>query len=322
MKKIIITSLIETFAEEYLKELNALNPTHNLEVFRDNCPNLSSEEKAYINNILTNFNKCVLCKPSEFNNMNSSFPLVNVDLKKGIQYDNKTMPLYKHIGTSMCYDDVQSKIYPKYAKKLGIRACVYCNVQYAVSAKKGLTNRGKAHRTTYTLDHYMAKSDYPYLSVSFFNLFPCCASCNQTKSTKLPIWCLYGEMPGVIINPYKFSLENASLTTYLLTKDIEAIKIEFNESGLTTPTANEYDEYFHIRKIYENFKEEVEELIWKSQIYNKSWHDAFMASLPYDRLNANDINRFIIGNYDKEDDIHRRPLAKLIQEIAKQLHFI
>lgn len=35
-----------------------------------------------------------------------------------------------------------------------------------------------------------------------------------------------------------------------------------------------------------------------------------------------DFNRFLLGNYDSPEDIHRRPLAKLIQDIARQLDII
>ena len=35
-----------------------------------------------------------------------------------------------------------------------------------------------------------------------------------------------------------------------------------------------------------------------------------------------DWNRFVLGNYDREEDIHKRPLAKLVQDVAKQLGVI
>ena len=39
-------------------------------------------------------------------------------------------------------------------------------------------------------------------------------------------------------------------------------------------------------------------------------------------LKPHDVNRFIIGNYDREEDMLKRPLAKLIQDVAKQLELI
>jgi len=39
-------------------------------------------------------------------------------------------------------------------------------------------------------------------------------------------------------------------------------------------------------------------------------------------LKQSDVNRFILGTYDKPEDIHKRPLAKLTQDVAKQLGII
>lgn len=39
-------------------------------------------------------------------------------------------------------------------------------------------------------------------------------------------------------------------------------------------------------------------------------------------LKPYDVNRFVIGNYDREEDIQKRPLTKLIQNVAKQLGII
>ena len=35
-----------------------------------------------------------------------------------------------------------------------------------------------------------------------------------------------------------------------------------------------------------------------------------------------DFNRFILSNYDKNEDILKRPFAKMVQDIAKQLGII
>jgi hypothetical protein len=35
-----------------------------------------------------------------------------------------------------------------------------------------------------------------------------------------------------------------------------------------------------------------------------------------------DINRAILGNYTEENDVHKRPLAKLYQDIGKELGLI
>ncbi len=89
----------------------------------------------------------------------------------------------------MRYDAVQSTEIRPYMKKLGIKACVYCNAAYAVA-----TDDNKA---TFQVDHYYPKSKYPFLCTSFFNLFPSCMHCNQIKSKNTGYdYCLYTEDPA------------------------------------------------------------------------------------------------------------------------------
>jgi hypothetical protein len=60
-------------------------------------------------------------------------------------------------------------------EKLNINVCPYCNRQYTNTIKP-LSSLGG---TRPTLDHYLIKSLYPYLALSFWNLVPSCYSCNS-----------------------------------------------------------------------------------------------------------------------------------------------
>ena len=100
----------------------------------------------------------------------------------------------------------------------------------------------------------------------------------------------------------------------------ETLKIKFLDKN-TGQIPQQYDDYFHITKLYNNFTPEVEDVIWRKRIYNADMLKAMQQSGAY-VLKPHDVNRFIIGNYDKEEDIQKRPLAKLIQDMAKQLGII
>ena len=123
---------------------------------------------------------------------------------------------------------------------------------------------------------------------------------------------------GEILNPYKFRLDNMSLLNYLLKWDAEQLNIDFVDNG---QRALAYDEDFHIQELYNNFKTEVEDIIWRSKIYNANMIEAMRQSGVYE-IKPHDVNRFIIGNYDREEDIMKRPLTKLTQDIARQLGLI
>lgn len=331
MIQIAITPEIEQYANDYLKDLRGLadKPEDRLtRLVNDlNRANLTIEA-AYVQQIINNYMDIITAKPNDyitriasfFTNLNLSRKIrLNITQKDGTN-NSVYQAVYVHIVNAMGYDDVREKIFPKYMKNLNIKSCIYCGTQYAVSVKKGKTSRSKTYLSTYTLDHYMTKSKYPYLATSFFNLYPCCAHCNQIKSDKIPIFQLYNTSN---ISPFKFTLDNQSFLKYSMTGNSDDLRIIFGPNlGTPQQMVDDYDNYFHINKLYKNFNDTVEEIIWKYRANNTSAIKALKNSGFNFIPQKADINRFILGNYDKSDDILKRPLAKLVQDIAKQLGII
>lgn len=325
MKKILITDEIRGWAKEYA--LRLLNQEETLASLRHLKSQLDGDRAEYVGRIISLLPAILDMMPWEyalFHRMHFAvFDKAGakaIDLSERLSLSEqggmpKEKSLYMHIVTALQYDVVQQKIFPVYVRKMGIRSCVYCNAQYAVSAKKGKTDRSSVYRSTFNIDHWKPKNHYPYLAVAFYNLYPCCPACNQGKSYTEKDWCLYAE-DGEDLNPYKFRLDDASLLNYLLSWDAEQLNIEFVDK--ITGVEPDYDEDFHIRKLYNNFKSEVEEVIWRSRIYSSKMVEAMQQSGLY-YLKPQDVNRYIIGNYDREEDIMKRPLAKLTQDIAKQI---
>lgn len=325
MKKILITDEIRGWAKEYA--LRLLNQEETLASLRHLKSQLDGDRAEYVGRIISLLPAILDMMPWEyalFHRMH--FAVFDeggtkaIDLSERLSLSEpggmpKEKSLYMHIVTALQYDVVQQKIFPVYVRKMGIRSCVYCNAQYAVSAKKGKTDRSSVYRSTFNIDHWKPKNHYPYLAVAFYNLYPSCPACNQGKSYTEKDWCLYAQ-DGENLNPYKFRLDDASLLNYLLSWDAEQLNIEFVDK--ITGVEPDYDEDFHIRKLYNNFKSEVEEVIWRSRIYSSKMVEAMQQSGLY-YLKPQDVNRYIIGNYDREEDIMKRPLAKLTQDIAKQI---
>lgn len=338
MKRIVLTPVIESYAADYLADLRKLTnkPEDRLKRLRNQ---LSGDYYAYVDTIIQNYGDIITAEPEYLKGKivslfsvysstvdKSSFHTINYTKQNGtIDIVNKKF--YILLTDALGYDDVQEKVFPKYIKKMGIKSCVYCNAQYAVAAKKGITDKGKAFRSTYTIDHFLPKSDYPYLATSFFNLYPACSTCNQIKNKKDPLFELFVKPtdPVVLRNPYVFRLEKHSFVKYSMTGRAEDLEVKFeNRNGLPAGTddADAYEKYFHIKKLYSNYCDTVEEVIWKYRMYNKAGRqalmDGFMDVLPL----KTDWNRFVLGNYDQEKDILKRPLAKLVQDVARQLGLI
>ena len=64
----------------------------------------------------------------------------------------------------------------EFVKNLGIRICPYCGRAYVYRVEKKGKDGVVAVKPQ--LDHFLPKSDYPFLGVNFFNLIPCCTQCN------------------------------------------------------------------------------------------------------------------------------------------------
>lgn len=338
MKRIILTPVVEGYADDYLKDLRSLHnkPENQLVWLRDQ---LGGDYYDYVDVIIQNYVGIITAKPDEMrNNIANLFRVVTakVDLKfphtLQVMKDDgtvsqETKKFYQWVTEALGYDDVQEKVFPKYVKKMGIKSCVYCNAQYVVAAKKGGTGGGKSFRSTYTIDHFLPKSDYPYLATSFFNLYPACSTCNQMKGRKDPKFELYVKPtePVALRNPFVFRLDKHSFVKYSMSGRAEDLVVKFeSRNGLPIGAVNatEYEKYFHVEKLYANYCDIVEEVIWKYRMYNKAGRKALMDGFAEVLPHNSDWNRFILGNYDQEKDILKRPLAKLVQDVAKQLGII
>lgn len=128
-----------------------------------------------------------LALKNQFNKLVPDTEIVKVRVKA----KRKTMSFADRVVEAMRYDAVQSKIFGKYIRLLGFRSCVYCNAQFATTAtvskvvkEKGVFKKiRKVPGTFYELDHNLPKSVYPFLCTNFYNLQPCCGSCNRRKNS-------------------------------------------------------------------------------------------------------------------------------------------
>ena len=206
--------------------------------------------------------------------------------------------------------------YPYFYADLGIKSCVYCNSQLTVSVESS----GGKKSAKFQVDHYLPKADYPCFSISFFNLYPACASCNLKKGEDFTEFDLYTDNENTIKqSDFYFQIEKKSLALFRITQNINDLKISFDGKS-----AEEFNKAFDIQGIYDTQKDLAAEIISKSVIYNESYKRALSNSIPnlYRSNNVINFSRFITGNYTDPKDIHKRPMAKFTQDISRQLGLI
>lgn len=335
MRRVVLNSEIIKLSNEYFdnlfkdRQVDFGKPINNdgvsgklfelEEYLRNDC--ILHKYADYVQSIISRYGEINMIQPNEFDRYYSTYFNLS-DQELGTKIDPpignrkfKKKELYKLIVEAMRYDAVRDKEFLPYLRKIGIKSCVYCNAQFSITT---INNNGNLSGM-YELDHFYPKSKYPFLSTSFFNLQPCCSHCNKTKNDRPGEFNLYTNDYN-LIEPFSFSLDRKSMLRHLLTQNEEELKIIFN--GSNSSLRKNHENLFHITELYQEHKDVVEEIVWKAKIYNKSYKESLSKSFSRFFPRTSNFNRFIIGNYDNPKEIHKRPLAKLVQDIARQLELI
>jgi hypothetical protein len=200
------------------------------------------------------------------------------------------------------------------------------STKYSISKVRHIKSKKVTTKAKFQLDHFFPQSEYPGFSISFFNLYPVCGPCNNAKKITHVNFQLYSNLSiAKISSDYVFELDTVSVAKYKTTKDHNDIVILFHDpekpkknmtvKGCLTDT-------FDINGIYDTQKDIIEELFWKSEVYTASYKQDLMNSFSKLFTNSSLSNRILIGNYVEPENIHKRPMAKFTQDIARQLKLI
>jgi len=207
------------------------------------------------------------------------------------------------------------------ANQLNIKSCPYCNANYTIITEK---KYGK-ELLKFQLDHFFPKSEFPYLSISLYNLIPSCANCNITKSSKpLSLNEYYHPYDMNLAQKAKFHLKYEPTPEKLILENIskQNLEIEFiPKHPDPLDIVKKHNEMYHIDGVYNRHQDYAEELLMLAIIYTKKQASNH---LHIKGLFANEEQyyRFLLRNYHLEKDTLKRPLSKFTQDIAKQLGII
>lgn len=191
-----------------------------------------------------------------------------------------------------------------FVDKLDMKTCPYCNRNYIFVVKKG--------KLRPEIDHFYPKTVYPYLAVNFFNLIPSCQTCNKTKSDNVNLdW----------INPYDVDKIDYKLTykpTSINFTEVESAKYDFDSFDIDFISTNENIKTFKLKELYKQHKDIVLELLVKKAYYPKSYIDELKSF----GFSEDEVYRYLVCNYKNDEDLHKRPLSKLIKDISEELKLI
>lgn len=311
-------------------------------VYKNYKGNAFSTPSNYVKAIFDNYDGLNNLLPSQYNERLSKVfnPIIpSLDVSKYIiKLPKKAWcPLFELIVEAMGYGKVQKDIFPKYIRRLGIKTCVYCNAQFATTAtlqsiktyKKSLSKIIEENHSCYDLDHNMPKSEYPFLCTNFYNLQPCCSSCNRKKNDRSLSFSVYYENGDSNIRPLHFSLKEDDIIKFRIYNVCQSVIPWLCNNGYDTPPsmldkeslAGEFNYKLGIQDIYKEHTDVVEEVLWAHKIYSNGLITALNTQLPKLGLLGFDLKRFVLGGfYSEEKDFLKRPLSVMKDDIWEQIN--
>lgn len=334
MRKILIDKKLEDLVEKFCDNLfvkdrntNFKKPIENLQKLHDDLKPIKHKKfRQYITKIITEYNDILKADPEKMTTLISEFNKINSSNLLEQNVPNKKIKFHEAIVTAMRYEELRSKEYLSFLKTSGLKTCIYCNSQLAVVIDfsyydKKTKRKIKTRAAKFELDHFYPKSKYPFLSTSFYNLYPVCGNCNRSKSSNLASFELYTK-DAKELDIFNFWIDDESILKYWISLEHKDLKISFEHINGDIEFLNNHNKIFGIQGIYDTQKDLAEELVHKAKAYSNAYKqnlvETFKDLFPDKTL----INRLLIGNYDKPEDIHKRPMAKYTQDIAKQLKLI
>jgi hypothetical protein len=253
---------------------------------------------------IDNIEDIIMAKPSAYKLINDKFQKLYDRHKKELRTFRTYMGnQYKR----MCAEDGYWL-----AKELNVNTCPYCNRQYTFTIDKQKRIRPQ-------FDHFLSKSEYPHLALSFYNLIPCCPTCNHIKSVT----------SKELIYPYDEGFHNkcqfqVNHTAFMLNNDqikLELITMSECDTLFMEKCKNSIDT-FALKELYEQHSDYIEEIIIKAYSYNHDYYDGLIENFSKMGKNKNEMHRLIFGNYIDRANNEQRPLSKLTSDLLEQIGIV
>ena len=222
------------------------------------------------------------------------------------------------------YDKFQSDITKFFTDNFDFRTCFYCNKDF-------ITNFDADKKvSTFQLDHFFDKANYPYLALSFYNLIPSCYVCNakvklsentfeHNPKSKLR---KFSNKTCIAPNDEKFDFHQKVKFKLFLEQSCKNLHIESKDDidiTLKEQFTDKYDKYIEIFKLNERYKAHkdiVFDMIEKAELYPESRLKELqdLTGIPFQQ-----IKKDIFNLIDENEDLSKQPFSKLIVDMSKEL---
>lgn len=234
--------------------------------------------------------------------------------------DKKKKPtVFKNVINKIFYYESQDK-WKAYSFVGGfdIDTCPYCNRNYITTLG---SDNDKFFRAD--IDHYLPKSKYPYLRLSFYNLVPSCEICNR-RAKKDKSMSLSDS-----IYPYKEGFGEEAKFNYF-PKNYKGLvglgkpKIGFDFSGdaKKIKRIKKNIEVFRLEEQYSTQKLELNHLLQVKEAFPDSYIENLIKNYPDLNLTKEQAYYYLFGIHLREEEDENQPLSKFKRDILKNLDLI
>lgn len=269
----------------------------------------NSKEERLLNSIKGNLKSIILYSPEKLMKVTKIIDNYFHDIL--INSKGETTSFNKDILEAFGYGSYRGNILIKLAEKLNIKSCPYCNMHYTLFAEDG--NRKDDRLAKFQYDHFFDKAEYPFLSMSLYNLIPSCGICNQSKS-KGKLSLKFHPYKSNIADQFYFSVNNP-LSLLIGAKD--RIEIKLNHDSSSEEEVSEFNQMFNIQTLYRRHRDVAQEVFDKAYMESYYGETLFFKFLNKP-LSKEYLGRLLYGTYLENSDIEKRPMSKFIQDLRKQ----
>lgn len=204
-----------------------------------------------------------------------------------------------------------------YVFELGLKTCPYCNRQYITPI---YSDNGRVRGD---IDHFFSKAKYPYLSMSIYNLIPCCRFCNS--SLKLDKEFTYDDN----LNPFEYGISDILEfdfipKSYASFYGLDDIIIQFKNKKFSSEElvykAKKNCEIFKLSELYGYHSDIVKKIILKRMIYSDKYLDNLCENYSDLVKSREDAIQFLLYQNLDHDDLDN-PLSILVKDLIEWIKF-
>ena len=308
--------LIKNKILSYTNKKNKLT----IKINKKNIINITNKIKRILQYIEDHIDNILIGTPSDLREHINNIQNIDSHVYKGGKKASDINRLLSHIFKDMCYNssnlDKKDIVFNKFefTTSLNINTCPYCNRNYIYTTSP--------NKLKNEIDHFFPTTHYPYLAVSFHNLIPSCKFCNQ-----ISIKGSYDTHKNNVKNPYEIQDKDFKFTYFIQSIDLTQKRTYSNSKCLELENLVNIQfkrsipsnlDCFKLEELYQKHSDIVMELICKKMHYPKT----YIQDLVKLGFSKEEIHRFLFCNYLKKDELHKRPLSKLIKDISEELHLI